>query len=155
MNNVLKYLDIQADRLPEKTAFADETSAVTFKELKDASDKIGSELIRCSCEKKPVPLLLDKSVLTVQIMMGVVRSGGFYIILDPAQPIARLNSILDTLEAEVLITTKEHADYALQLSFSGKLIYADEFLDKAVDETLLSMVEKEHVDTDPLYVLFT
>ena len=96
MNNVLDHLKKQAIERPEKTAFSDEKSSVTFKELEVYARSIGTELALLSCQRKPVPLLMDKSVSTIKIMMGVIAAGGFYIILDPTQPVLRLNQILET-----------------------------------------------------------
>ncbi len=215
MKNVLDYLRRQAERLPDKTAFADNGTEVTFKELLDAAEVIGSRLCEHHCGKKPVPVLMDKSVLAVQAMMGIVCAGGFYVILDPAQPVHRLRQILDTLRAEVLVTTAEHAARAEELTMlrergqeaaptaaepkdepsadaseaaagpsadaletaaepdagsaetpavmelagghdpSVKVLLAEELLCGGRNEPLLRQAEKAHLDTDPLYVLFT
>ncbi len=155
MNNVLDHLKKQAIERPEKTAFSDEKSSVTFKELESYARSIGTELALLSCQRKPVPLLMDKSVSTIKIMMGVIAAGGFYIILDPTQPVLRLNQILETLGADVLITEKEHLDLAKELAFSGKILLAEELGKKAADDKALEQIEKERLDTDPLYVLFT
>lgn len=155
MNNVLDYLKKQAERMPDKVAFADEENSITFGELLASAKKIGSELGELNCQRKPVPLLMDKSVLTIQIMMGVVCAGGFYIILDPSQPSARLNRILETLNPSVLITVNEHEERANELDFFGKLLYGEKLGQGEADEELLKQIEREHFNTDPLYVLFT
>ena len=100
MNNVLDYLRKQAELNPTKTAFADENDSVTFEELLDMSKVIGSNLAKYDCVRKPVPIIMDKNVLTIEVMMGIVQAGGFYVILDPAQPTLRLNQIISTLEPE-------------------------------------------------------
>ena len=155
MNNVLDYLKIQAECLPDKTAFADESTSVTFKGLLDYAEIIGSELMRNDCRKMPVPLLMEKSVLTIEIMMGVVCSNGFYIILDPSQPPARLDSILETLQAKVLVTTRKHSELISKLSYSEKVLEAEELVNGEKNASALLEAEREHFDTDPLYVLFT
>lgn len=155
MKNVIDYLKRQAENMPEKTAFADETHSITYKELLEKAQRIGSELAGLPCRRKPVPVMMDKSVFTVQVMMGIVCAGGFYIILDPAQPLIRLNQILDTLKPEFLITSKEHVEHVSELEFSGKVLIASELGHGEKDEARLLQLEKEHVDTDPLYVLFT
>lgn len=155
MNNVLEYLRKQAEHNPSKTAFADENSAVTFKELLDISEIIGTNLARHDCIRKPVPIMMDKTVLTIEIMMGIVFAGGFYIILDPAQPTNRLNQIISTLEPDILITANDYSEHASSLDFSGKLLLAEELIGCRMDDDLLSQAASTHTDTDPLYVLFT
>ncbi len=155
MKNVMDYLKRQAEQKPEKTAFADEETSVTYAELLDSAKRIGSELAGYDCQKKPVPVMMKKSVFTVQIMMGIVCAGGFYIILDPSQPPARLNQILETLRPELLIASKEYSDHVSELDFSGKVLIAEEMGHQDQDTEVLHQIEKEHLDVDPLYVLFT
>ena len=155
MTSILEYLERQAESFPDKTAFADENSSITFGELKSEARCIGTDLARIGCLRKPVPLLMDKSVRTVKLMMGTVYAGGFYIILDPTQPVSRLDQILTTLEADVLIVNDETSDYAGKLSFSGKKLNADELGKGGADDELLEEVRSKHLDIDPLYVLFT
>lgn len=219
MKNVLDYLRRQAGRLPEKTAFADEKTEITFQGLLDAAEVIGSELARLQCGKRPVPVLMEKSVLTVEVMMGIVCAGGFYVILDPAQPVRRLAQILGTLKSRVLVTVPEHAKLAKEVieaaekaelagkeatmpekaelageeaampekaelagkeaampehaelvaeaamvakrsgeqakTIEHKVIFAQDLLVGERDADLLRQAERMHLDTDPLYVLFT
>ncbi len=155
MNNVLDYLKKQAEHNPSKTAFADEKVSVTFKELHDISKVIGTNLAKRNCARKPVPIMMDKNVPTIEIMMGIVQAGGFYVILDPTQPTLRLNQIISTLEPEILITNKNYTNQASSLSFSGDILLADELKKGEPDSLLLSQVNKAHVNTNPLYVLFT
>ncbi|MCR5543958.1 MAG: amino acid adenylation domain-containing protein [Eubacterium sp.] len=155
MKNVLEYLNKTADRLPDKKAFEDEVTSITFSELRNKAKVIGSELAGKGCQKKPIPLLMQKKVATVELMMGIIYSGGFYVILDPAQPAARLSRILKTLEADFLITDGDNLDYAEKLDFTGDIILSGNLSKGAVDEEILQEIEEERQDTDPLYVLFT
>ncbi len=155
MNNILEYLKEQALRLPDKIAFEDEHDTVTFSGLYDEARIIGSGLTSFNCVKKPVPILMEKNVLAIKLMMGVVFAGGFYVILDPNQPTARLDNILNTLEAEFLITTDEYNERASELSFSGKIVNAKDLCSGEINAEALSEVSRLHQDTDPLYVLFT
>ena len=137
MNNVLDYLKYQARNNPSKTAFADEKNSVTFKGLLDAAGIIGTNLAKIDCIRKPVPVMMDKDVLTIEIMLGIIQAGGFYVILDPAQPVIRLNQIIDTLAPDVLITAEEHLEYASSLDFSGKILLAEELVHGEADNLLL------------------
>ncbi len=155
MNNVLDYLRKQAELNPTKTAFADENDSVTFEELLDMSKVIGSNLAKYDCVRKPVPIIMDKNVLTIEVMMGIVQAGGFYVILDPAQPTLRLNQIISTLEPEILITNENYTTQASSLSFSGDILLAEKLKEGEPDNLLLSQIAMAHTNTNPLYVLFT
>ncbi len=168
MKNILEYLNKSAELMPEKEAFADENRSITFGELYKKAHNIGAYLTQFNCQRRPVPLLMDKCVQTVELMMGVVCAGGFYVILDPSQPVNRLNQILETLGSDILITSSEAKTIADALSFSGTILTGESLIEKneaslSENEALeldkgyerLLQIEKDSLDTDPLYVLFT
>ena len=98
---------------------------------------------------------MEKSVRTIQIMTGVVYAGGFYVILDAAQPVERLNRILDTLDAKILVTSSEHEEYAQKLCFSGEILREEDLGKGEIDYEALEEISRCRKDVDPLYVLFT
>ena len=155
MKSVLEYLEQSAARLPDKAAFADETGHITFAQLRDAARRVGTDLAACGCLRRPVALLMEKSLRTIELMMGVVYAGGFYVMMDAAQPEERLNRTLETLQAPVLITTPEHAEKAARLQFAGRRFLADEPGRGPADDVLLARIAAQQKDVDPLYVLFT
>lgn len=155
MKSILEYLENSAERFPGKCAFADENRSCSFLELKEAGQKAGSVLAQKRCLRKPVVLLMEKSVRTIQIMMGVVYAGGFYVILDAAQPVERLNRILDTLDAKILVTASEHEEYAHKLRFSGEILREEDLGKGEIDNEALEEISCCQKDVDPLYVLFT
>ena len=176
MISVLEYLEQTAGCVPEKTAFADESDRISFGELLTAAKRAGSALLPFDCFRKPVALLMEKSVRTVQLMMGTLYAGGFYVMLDTAQPAERLNRILETLQPEVLLTRPETKEMADQLAFNGRVLTDEELLrnghavaeddgsesrsrnfigTKMIDEEGLARIRRAAKDTDPVYVLFT
>ena len=58
-NNCLEYLEISAERFPDKISFADEKESVTFVQLRDAAMRIGSALRQFDLHKDPVVILMD------------------------------------------------------------------------------------------------
>ena len=119
MKSVLEYLERSAERFPEKAAFADETGSIGFAQLRDSAKRIGTELAGYGCQRRPVPLLMEKGLRTIELMMGILYAGGFYVMLDAGQPKDRLNRTLQTLGADVMITSEEHAELAGKLEESG------------------------------------
>lgn len=93
-SNVLEYLEHSAERYPDKTAFEDEKKTSTYRETWEAARRIGSALAGMSEARRPIPVLGEKSVETVQTFFGIVNAGCFYILLDPKQPVSRLQQIL-------------------------------------------------------------
>lgn len=156
MKSILEYLERSAARFPDKTAFADETEQCTFAELRAGAKRAGSAFARLGCIRKPVPVLMEKGVRTIEILMGIVYAGGFYVMLDTAQPAGRLEQILSALEAEFLVTDENGESAAAKAPFAGKKILdCRRLLQAEIDDALLKEVRAQRQDIWPLYVMFT
>lgn len=155
MKSILDYLEHSAEMYPEKAAFADEQEECSFAELKQRAKVIGTKLAAYGIARKPVPVMMEKSVQTIEILMGIVYAGGFYVILDASHPVHRLKQILETLEAGQMIVSSENRKVSDQLDFSGKLLTPDELMEGEADEDVLKQIRDAQCDVDPLYVLFT
>ena len=103
---ILDYLEATAARLPEKVAFTDETSAVSFSELVRLSRAVGSALTKHVAPRTTVGFYMDKSVQTVAGFFGAVYAGCSYSLLNLRHPAVRIRAILDTLASPVIITDR-------------------------------------------------
>jgi D-alanine--poly(phosphoribitol) ligase subunit 1 len=155
--NVLEWLEASAASHPDKTAFIDPESSVTFAQLEDNAKRIGTYLANVIDRCDPVSFYLEKSTLAMAGMLGAVYAGGFYSLLDTRQPEARLNRILDTLEPAVILTDEKNYDKTVAMFSSRNLQIAkiEDLLKTETDEEKLSLIRKRAQDTDPLYVNFT
>jgi non-ribosomal peptide synthetase component F len=62
-----------------------------------------------------VPICFDKSAWAIVAMIGILKAGGAYVALDPGHPDARLTSIIEDVEAKVMIAAPQHAERFLPL----------------------------------------
>ena len=155
IRNILCYAEESARRFPGKTAFADEETVCTYEELIKSARAVGTRLGKEISPGKPVPVLMEKGVKAIYAFMGIVSAGCFYILLDPKLPTERLRSVLDTLQAEVLLTDPAYDKPRERLGFDGKVIMMEEALQTQEDATYLDNVRKQSRDVDPLYAIFT
>lgn len=155
MKNVLEFLESDTEKFPDKIAFKDENTAVSYKELLCQAQSIGTYISRrLNKRNSPVAVYLDKSPMVISAMLGVVYSGNFYVIIDSEMPCERINKIFSTLHPCAVITGEN------QLELSGSLdvdvvINFDDVLKYPADENLLSSIRDDMIDTDTLYVLYT
>ena len=155
MKSILEYLEQTAAVLGEKTAFADVNTQITFAGLQEEAEKAGSDLAKRVKARRPVPILMEKSVRTIQLMLGAAYAGCYYIMLDATQPAERVSQILATLEPDILLVSREHMEYARGLKTNAELIPEETLGTGPADEALLEERREGQKDTDPLYVLFT
>ncbi|HEF4732952.1 non-ribosomal peptide synthetase [Burkholderia multivorans] len=81
----------QAAAYPHRIAAADAASSLSFAELDDASNRVARALQqRGVCAEAPVIVCIERSVRFVVGLLGALKAGALAVLLDPAQPAARL-----------------------------------------------------------------
>jgi len=153
--NVLDYLDNCVLAHPQKTAVVCEDKQYTYQEVKDLADSIGSAILNFSQPKMPIPVYMEKSADTYALFLGIISAGCFYILIDPEQPASRASHILETLQAKVLIATKDTFKKAKELPFKGSIYLLEDLRSTDKNETRLAEIRNQSLDIDPLYGIFT
>ena len=152
---ILDYLEETAARLPDKTAFADPDTSVTFAQLVRGARAVASALLGCTQPRMVLGFYMDKSVAALVGFMGAVYAGCAYAPLNLRHPAARILSILDTLDAPVIITDRAHLAQLEAMQPGRTLLCVEDLLAHEIDEAGLSAVRRGMIDVDPLYVNFT
>ncbi|KAF5643094.1 non-ribosomal peptide synthetase [Fusarium sp. NRRL 52700] len=73
-----------------------------------------------------VPICFDKSKWVVVSMLAVLKAGGIFVPLDPSQPLLRLKSLAQKVEAKTILCSPQHQ--CLLESVAPELIPVDEEL---------------------------
>ena len=158
IKNVLDYLYNSKEKYPLKTAVADDKLAMTYTELVDNATAIAAGLLEYTGLRKAVPVYMDKSCVALAAFMGVVMTDNLYVLLEPGHPAERLHGILNTLEADIIVTSRKYEKKAAKLEFDGTIIYVEDLLLTEVTEDTvkkLDNIKKNTLDIDPLYAIFT
>lgn len=153
--NILEYLEATAPRLPQKTAYSNGTEDLTFSALWNASRAVGSALLRRGYHRAPVAILMNKHPNEIAAFFGAVYAGCYYVPLDPEMPAARMELILQSVDAKVMITDQKGERLAKNLEFKGEILSYELLAGEEIDPNALSLVRKKQIDTDPIYVVFT
>lgn len=163
MKNILQYFEAACKRFPDNIAVADETSSVTFDELKKKSQQTGT-LIANELQRShvPVAVYIDKSPSLVEAMLSVLYSGNFYVVLDTQMPLERVCRIFETLQPEAILTDKVHLDKmnsignsALPLPNKINTILIEDSISTETDTKLLGRLRSQMTERDPAYILYT
>lgn len=154
-SNVLEYIEETVKRLPDKIAFADDKEQLTFQQFYDGARAIGSYLSDKGIYKEAVLIYMDKSPGAIQAFFGAIYGGCYYVPLDEEMPARRIDLIIESTGARVLIcdeTTKDRVD---KLAFNGDILLASDLIKETICEAALHKIREVSCDTDPIYVLFT
>ncbi len=153
--NILEYLEATAARLPDKLAFSDGSTGMTFSEVLAASRAIGSALLAKGLSHAPVAILMERHPHQLAAFYGCIYAGCFYIPLDADMPASRMESILSTVKAKTLIVDRKGRGLSEKLGLSPALLDYTDLISTPENPLLLDRVREEQIDTDPIYVVFT
>ena len=155
-NNVLKYLNNIVTKKPDKVAFSDGETSLTFRQIYDSSRKIGTYLDQQKIYKKPVVVFMKKSPEEVAAFFGVVTGGCFYVPIDEEMPVTRVQLILDNVCSPLVICDEDTLELTSRFDLKGgkTVLYSD--LQKVeVDDAAVTAIYEKAIDTDPIYIVFT
>lgn len=155
IRNILEYLEQSARTNGDKIAFADEEVKLTFSQLEDKAKRIGTSVLRVDGNNKPVPVFMAKCANEIAAFMGIVYAGKAYVPIDPQMPEKRIERILRTVEAELVIVDEECRTKLEQLEYSGKVMLFDEAAEAEIDADALAEIRRRQIDCDILYIIFT
>ncbi len=153
--NVLRRLENTAKTYPQKTAFSDTESSLSFSQVEDIAKRVGSAVMEKVSQRSPVAVMSGRNVFTPVIFLGIVYAGCFYAPMDASQPDARLRDILSVLRPGLLIADRDNIDKARALGFEGEILCAEELFEKDINEKGLEATARLACADDPLYVIFT
>jgi amino acid adenylation domain-containing protein len=143
----------QVRHSPEKVALTFEQEQMTYEELNARANQLGRYLRRAGVRAEvAVGICVERSVEMVIGIMGILKSGGCYVPLDPSYPKERLAFMLEDAQIEVLVS-EEKLKEALP-KYEGETILIDSEWEK------IATLSKENIDSgassDNLaYVMYT
>lgn len=152
--NVLEYLESTVKRKPEKTAYANDETSLTFQEVYDRARAVGTYLSLEGIYKEPVIVFMKKQPDSIAAFYGIIYGGNYYVPLDEEMPRERISLILRKLNPRAVIcdrTTKKLVSSLIQ----EKIILYEEAIKTTPLEQLLTCIRKRAIDTDPVYIVFT
>ena len=103
MKNILEFLERTSAQYADKTAFADEESALSFAQVQAMARSGGSELIRRGLKNEPVVVFMKKAPQTIAAFFSVIYAGCMYVPMDVGMPLHRVRMILKKLSPNAII----------------------------------------------------
>lgn len=155
LTNVLQWLECSVKSFGDKVAAEDEKKIYTYRELQGYAKRIGSSLVGVIAKNEPVAVFMEKSPEMLAAFFGIVYAGGFYVTVDTKHPKTRVESILNTLEARIIITDEANKAKLTRLELGIKTVTVEELMQGEISEEALLAVRKKALDVDPLYAIFT
>jgi amino acid adenylation domain-containing protein len=118
-----------ADRIAVKT----ETRVATYSQLNDMANRFARALLQSQGPKAQlVAVLLEKDVAQVAAMLGAMKAGKFFLILDPSFPKNRLATMLTGSRAKLVVTNRRNAFLADEIAAPDCELMPWETIDESI-----------------------
>ncbi len=147
----------QVNKTPDAIAVTYESTALTYRELDEKSTKMAIYLQQQGVKPNElVGICVDRSLDMIIGLLGIIKSGGCYIPLDPEYPIERLKYMISDSKINVLVTKSNLNDNIdTLLSSNVKGIFMDKIW-KTIDQVACEHELIAQVSADQLaYVIYT
>ncbi|KAI4864703.1 non-ribosomal peptide synthase [Hypoxylon rubiginosum] len=97
----------QAAKYPNRPAVHSWDGTFTYEDVDLKSNQFAAHLVSAGVRVGSiVPLCFEKSRWTVVAVLGVMKAGGTFALMDPSQPEGRLSTIVEQTGATTIVTSK-------------------------------------------------
>jgi amino acid adenylation domain-containing protein len=126
----------QVRRFPHHIAVQTRTAQITYDELDRFSNRIAHVVLeKCGAKTAPIALLFEPGPSMLATILGVLKSGRFFLPLDPASPPARIAAILKGSLATDLLTDRKHRAAPAHLAHTPSQVIDVDDLDPHVADS--------------------
>ncbi|WP_162034325.1 AMP-binding protein, partial [Chryseobacterium potabilaquae] len=124
-----ELFELQAEKTPDDIALVYEDVKLTYRDLNERSNQLAHYLLENYKIKADelIPLCLERSEQMLIGILGVLKSGGAYVPMDPGYPMDRIDHILGDTKARVVIVEE---------STKNRLYDYKELIDREEESTL-------------------
>ncbi|NOQ24220.1 MAG: amino acid adenylation domain-containing protein [Bacteroidales bacterium] len=148
--SISQVFDEQVKEFSKKIALEDKDKSYTYQDLDEESNKIANYLIKCGVtEDQFVGLLSGRSSDMIIGILGILKTGGAYVPIDPAYPIERVNHLIQDSGINIILST-EVID--LEYDFAGDIINID---DLEIKESSTNLNLPSITSSNIAYVMYT
>lgn len=152
------FLEETVRKYPDKIAVVDESSRLTFTELRENAIRLSAH-ISAEWRNQPIAVYLPKSADCVIAFLGILYSANFYVPLDTKSPAERLAKVVSNLAPKAIITSSKYKKNVESFCNGVMPIILD------IESILISRHEPQQtndifraqgvIDTDPIYCIYT
>ena len=104
-------------RYPDRLAVRMGNQALSYDELNQGANRIAYEIQgRQGKRQVPVVLLMDHGIQMIAAILGVLKSGNSYVPFETTYPQARLASMLEDVQASLIVTNTQQEKLACALA---------------------------------------
>lgn len=147
-----KLFEEQAEHTPDATAVTFEDQCLTYYELNANANKLARYLQKLGVNpNEMVGICMEPSIDMIIGLLGILKSGGAYVPLNPAYPKERLAFIMEDTQISILLTETRLVNKLP--SYSGQIICLDAELSNVASQDSSNLANT--VPENLAYVIYT
>ncbi len=152
VENLHQLFEKHANEKPEEIALIVDNDKISYKDLNEKANKVATHLKKLGLPPNSiVGLCASKSTDLIVGILGILKSGGAYLPIDPEYPLERIEFMLKDTNAPFLLTQEKHLD-KLTKSTSQRITFKEVY----EQQTAASQPENNPVkSTDLAYIIYT
>ncbi len=151
-----KLFEEQVEKNPENIAITFNNKSITYKELDEKANQIGNHLQSLGVQPDDIiGLCLDRSIDMITCLLGIIKSGGAYLPIDPTYPAERIAFMINDCNCKFILSNSFSENIFEKYRFS-KFINLD---DKNVQSDIKNCSTKRIISkvkaNNLLYIIYT
>ncbi|ARU63210.1 hypothetical protein CBW65_21185 [Tumebacillus avium] len=150
---IIEIFEEQALRTPDNIAVRYQDEELTYAQLNEKANQMAHALRASGCDRDSIiAIMVNRSIEMIISVMGILKSGGAYLPIDPDAPQARIDYLLEDSNALLIITK----DFLLDklTGFNGEVFSLDKEM-PVVGTYPATPVASELTPDDLAYVIYT
>ncbi|KAF5509992.1 Nonribosomal peptide synthase atnA [Colletotrichum siamense] len=147
----------QAKLRPSAEAICAWDAGLSYGQLLQYADRLGNSLTDLGVTRGTfVPIIFEKCAYSIIAIFGVLSAGGAVVALDPSLPAARLEMIIEDVQASVVISSaKSQHQIPPHISPNKRMVIDKLFIERLPFATPARSSSVSRDVDDALYVVFT
>ncbi|NOQ24952.1 MAG: amino acid adenylation domain-containing protein, partial [Bacteroidales bacterium] len=140
----------QVKQFPDKLALEYKNKTFTYQELNEESNKVANCLRKRNVfNEQLIGLMVNRSPEMIIGILGILKSGGAYVPIDPEYPKERINHLIKDSGVTILLSTE---GFEKTFDFSGEIILLDGAI---VNKSSINFNIIKNASNNLAYVMYT
>jgi amino acid adenylation domain-containing protein len=115
--SIVARFENRVKRYPQSIALRSEDQQLTYDQLNRAANRVAHAILAERGEgSEPVPFILEHGQAGIIAMLGIMKAGKAYVPVDPYYPPAWIASILDDIQAGLVLSNNRNLALAMNAS---------------------------------------
>jgi amino acid adenylation domain-containing protein len=155
-STVHELIQKEAVKKPGKVILTHHHKQLSFQQLDDFTDLLAAQLRNQTQGHQILGIMVEPSIEMMIGVLGILKSGGAYLPIDPDLPVNRICYMLKDCNTQLILTKKGFTEKLEEIQTGMEMELKTIPIEKACQETQTPLLPVEPVQPDdPAYVIYT